>query len=82
MLAGGGVICLRFAVFGHFLCGYAVLGPVFCGFAVSGRLLRFAILAIFCAVMRFQVILLAVLGYQCILFCDFTDLIDLTYIHL
>ena len=39
----GGVICLRFAVFGHFLCGFAVSGPLFCGFAVWGKLLRCAV---------------------------------------
>ena len=80
---GGGVICLRFAVFGHFLRGYLrfrgfwALFLRFCGFGKTAAVCGFW--PYLHAVLRFQVILFAVLRYQCILFCDF---IDLTYIHL
>ena len=72
IITGGRVIGLRFAVFGHFLCGYLrfrgfwAIFLRFCGFGKTAAVLRF--LAIFTCGVRYQVILLAVLRYQYILF--------------
>ena len=79
----GRVIGLRFAVFGHFLCGFLrfrgfwAIFLRFCGFGKTAAVLRF--LAIFTCGVRYQVILLAVLRYQYFLFAVLQ--IKLTFIY-